>query len=107
MSHDNNVSLYESLLAFVQKESGAYDITIGRDTEIEKGLGITGEDAEDFIIKFAKKYKVDVSNFLFVEYFNDEPTAFSFGRDVKSLTVGHLEKAAKVGKLDNGVINDE
>jgi hypothetical protein len=103
MSHDKNVSLYESLLEFVRKESGTYEI-IDRDTGIEKGLGITGQDAEDFIMKFAKKYNVDISNFMFSEYFNDEPTAFTFGHDVKKLTFGHLEKAAKVGKLDNGVI---
>lgn len=100
-------NLNEDLANFVRKESGTYDISIGKNTEIEKDLGVTGDDAEDFILKFSKKFKVDISKFQFTDYFNDEPSVFSFGRSVKTLTIGHLEKAIQAGRLDDNIINDK
>ena len=81
-------------------------MTITRDTLIEDGLGITGDEAEDLIIAFSKKYNVDIGSFNFAKYFYDEPGIFNIqNRVIEPFTVGHLEKAITAGRLDEEVIN--
>lgn len=73
---------------------------------LEKDLGITGDDSEDFLIAFAKEFNVDVSKFPVGDYFKDEgDPLFPSARRVKALTVGQLEKAILAGRLDEEVIN--
>jgi hypothetical protein len=83
---------------------------ITRETAIEKDLGITGDDADEFLIAFGKEFNVDVNQFSIGDYFGDEgdpilPAIIRFltgrkEREKKILTIGHLEKAVIAGRLD-------
>ncbi|OJW79856.1 MAG: hypothetical protein BGO69_13535 [Bacteroidetes bacterium 46-16] len=77
-------------------------------TRIEEDLGITGDDASELLVAFGKKFNVDVSHFMFDEYFNPEGTNWfrpTYVPNKKILTIAHLEKAVITGKLDESVIN--
>jgi hypothetical protein len=99
-------NIFAELVAFVSKQVGRDDLSITKDTSIEDDLGVTGGDANDLIIAFGKKYNVDITNFFFEKYFNDEPGVFGFrNRSIYPFTIGHLEKAIMAGRLDEEVIN--
>jgi len=100
---------------FVIEQSYVDDEEITKETRIEDDLGVSGDDAVEFIIAFGKKFNVDISNFMIAEYFEPEgdiilPTIIGFftGRKKqkkKFLTVGHLENAIIAGRLDESSIN--
>ncbi len=78
-----------------------YDFT--RETRIEKDLGVTGDDANELIMAFAKEFHVDVSHFILHDYFGPEGTdifcAYSDAESRKKLTIADLEEAVDLGKL--------
>ena len=98
-------SSLNELIAFVRDQAGHHEITISRKTLIEDDLGVTGGDAEDLVVAFGQKFNVEISNFKFQRYFNDEPGIFNIGRSVEPFTIGDLEKAMIAGRLDEEVIN--
>lgn len=103
---NTNEELFNDLVIFLKTQIGAYNKPITRKTLIEDELGITGDDAEDLLTAFSKRYKIDISKFDFTKYFYDEPVAFNFqNRKIEALTVGHLEKGILAGRLDEDVIN--
>lgn len=76
-------------------------------TRINFDLGMDGDDAIDFLIAYAEKFQVDLSNFEINAYFNQEGCSpfksiytFLFKREVqKPLTIGQLLSAIEAGKL--------
>ena len=99
-------SIFENLVLFIREEIREFKKPISSDTLIEDNLGVTGDDAADLILNYGKKFNVDIGNFIFSKYFNDEPSIFSTDkRQNKMLTVGHLEKGIITGRLDEEIIN--
>lgn len=106
---------FSKLKDFVIKQSCVDDEEITSETKLEDDLGVSGDDAVEFIIAFGKEFNVDVSHFMAADYFEPEgdvilPSVLRFltGRKKppkKTLTVGHLENAVVAGKLDEDVIN--
>ncbi|MFC4230624.1 DUF1493 family protein [Parasediminibacterium paludis] len=97
---------FTELVDFVRGQIGEYKLLVIRETLIEDGLGVTGDEAEELIINFAKKYNVDITNFDITKYFYDEPSVFNpQSREIKPFTIGHLEKAMIAGRLDEEIIN--
>jgi hypothetical protein len=113
----NEVS--ERLQTFVKNEWRGYKFPLTDSTRLYEDLGIYGDDAVEFLIDFGKEFNVDVSNFMAADYFKGEPGVDFvtpiinlFKKDkikpvkaTKTLTLGHLEKAIKAGRLDEEVIN--
>lgn len=107
--------ILERIQKFVVKERWEYDFPLTRDTRLEQDLRITGIDAVNFIVAFGKEFNVDVSKFMAADYFNDEgidiigPLIRLFTgkqkEEKKVLTLGHLEKAVRLGRLDEEVIH--
>ncbi|WP_343745233.1 DUF1493 family protein [Chitinophaga sp.] len=97
--------IFNDLVAFIHSQSRGFDIPITMETSMENDLGITGDDGEDFIVEFSKKYSVDISNFYFTKYFYPEPSMIPMPSEIKILTVGHLMKAIEARRLDDNVIN--
>jgi len=95
---------FEDLVAFLYEQSGVFEVPITFDTSIEEGLGITGEDGDDLIVKFSKRYNVNIDNFYFTKYFYPEPFVSKMPKEIKILTMRHLMKAIAVGRLDDEVI---
>ena len=110
-----NDETFDRLKAFVIKESAVDNEEITRDTQIEDDLGVTGDDAVDFIIAYGKVFNVDVTKFMAANYFNAEGSVIlpsllraitgAKKRQNKILTVGHLEKGILAGRLDEEVVN--
>ena len=110
-----NENNFEKLKQFVIKQSAVNDEEITRDTQIEDDLGVTGDDAVDFLIAYGKTFNVDVSKFMAADYFGPEGNVLlsELGnwltgkqkRTRKVLTVAHLEKGIITGRLDEEVIN--
>ena len=105
------------LKSFLIEQSYAYEKDINMDSEIQKDFRIYGDEAVEFIIAFGKKFNVDVSHFMAADYFFPEGNNFLTSifhniigkkkKEMKILTVGHLEKAIKVGRLDDEVVNSK
>ncbi|CAL1519026.1 DUF1493 family protein [Chitinophaga sp. MM2321] len=93
------------LVTFIHNYSGSFDLPIRMETSIENDLGITGDDGEDLIVEFSKKYSVDIKNFYFTKYFYPEPSMMPMPKEIKILTVGHLMKAIEAGRLDDDIIS--
>lgn len=78
---------------------------ISEETEIENDLGITGDDAAEFLEEFSRKFKVDTSEFDFEGHFMTEGinllSIFSSKEKVKrkKLTLRDLQQAVEKGKL--------
>jgi acyl carrier protein len=107
--------IFNKLKDFVIKQSGVDNEEITRDTQIEDELGVTGDDAVDFLIAYGKTFNVDVTKFMAADYFGPERNVIlselsswitgKRKRTRKTLTVGHLEKGILAGRLDEEVIN--
>jgi len=92
-------------------------LKLTNETEIEKDLGITGDDADDFLKELVEKFNLDYSSFDGNKYFGYEHESFDvffpilrfiFGKkkflprakkDREKLTIGKLNEAIQTGKL--------
>lgn len=96
-------NLYDRIVFFLKRETMVRSVKFNYYTQIEKDLGVTGDDAVELIEAFAKEFQVDTANFNFHEYFGPEGTdIFCMYPDAKSrkkLTIADLENAVKLGKL--------
>lgn len=84
---------------FILDEKGQYTAK----TDIEMDIGITGDDAADYIVEFGKRFNVDVSDFDFDEHFDPEGTIFFFremrNKNKKPITIEVLINSILSGKL--------
>jgi acyl carrier protein len=107
--------LFERLKEFIKKETFVNDVEITSNTIIETEFGVTGDDADDFIIAFSKEFNIDISNFEIAKHFKGEGDTTLIGivnffkgnkteEKYSALTVGDLERAILAGKLDETVI---
>lgn len=93
------MNIADEIIAFAIEEAGITALPVTRETTIENGLGVTGDDAVSFMKKYAKKFNVDISHFQWEVYFNPEPGMFAVYRPIKPLSLGDLMKAVETGHL--------
>lgn len=60
----------ELIMAMVKRKSGVQNIS--DDDDLEKTIGLTGDDAFELLTEYSKKFNVDISSFPFDQYFYDE-----------------------------------
>jgi acyl carrier protein len=109
-----NHNVFEELKCFIEKQLWKSDFLLTKTTRIQEDMGITGTDAVDFIVAYGKHFNVDVSSFMAADYFDAEgglylPFKIPFlkflsAKNLKTLTLGDLEKGIIVGKLDDTII---
>lgn len=87
------------LIVFIKEESLPESLLVTEDLSIEDDLGISGDDAYDFIMTFSKKFQVDLSTFDYSLYFPPELPRFRSVSHKKLLTVGMLNRAINRGKM--------
>lgn len=100
----NNPITLEELIDFIREESGAVSTKISEQTSIEDDLGVTGDDAVELMIKYAKLFNVDLSGFSPIKYFHPEPSIFASYRKISAINVGHLKQGIDAGFLNDGMI---
>lgn len=112
----DNQNLLKNMISFIEGVYGSFSpIIINEKTRIEEDLGITGDEACEFILNYGKTFNVDVSNFLVANYFKPEgydflsPILEALGLKKKTikkvLTIGDLLKGIKAKKLDEEVLD--
>ena len=107
--------IFKKIIDFVSDKAGVDPNRIERTTRLELDLGVYGDDAEELIIGYSKRFNVDVSQFMLSDYFNGESDPltlllcwlFRAKSSKKDLTVGHVEKGVIAGRLDAEVINGD
>lgn len=109
--------ILEEIANLVVDKMGKYRKPLTRQTSLEKDLGMSGDDAVEFLLEFSKKFNVDIGNFKFKECFSPEgdfilPAILRFLTGKKSekhaeLTLGDLERAVLAGRLDDNTIRNE
>lgn len=60
------------MLSFLEKEVGSCNAPLTKAKALEKDLGITGDDAIEFLLKFSDKLNIDMSRFDIKLYFEPE-----------------------------------
>lgn len=108
-------ALLKDIIELIEVKMGVYNTPITRETCLEKNLGITGDDAVEFILEYGQKFDVDISNFNIRKYFTPEGDTifpgiirFFLGKNdpkESELTIGDLEKGIIKKRLDEEVIN--
>ena len=103
--------IFDKIKLFVIERRGTYKKVLTKNSQLESDLKITGDDALEFIEEFGKKFNVNVSKIELSEYFAREGSfllyVFLFlGKKMnrKTITLGDLERAVLLGKLDESVI---
>ncbi|MBS1625613.1 MAG: DUF1493 family protein [Bacteroidetes bacterium] len=103
---------FDELVRFVVEQRWQYDFPLVRDTKLQGALSIWGDDAVEFILAYAERFEVDVSQFMLARYFRPEgdlimellkESCLKKERR-KELTLGALERGIYAGRLDEDVI---
>ena len=106
MNIQNEVKIIE---VFLSEETGISVSDISIKSDLLKDLGIDGDDAVELIVKFGKKFDVDIQKFNYQDYFGLEGAfcplfllmpSWWKRKHIKSLTVSDLIDAVKKGKLE-------
>jgi len=93
----------ERLLKFVQ-ELNPYEAEVTAETRIYHDLNVYGDDAEEFLVAYAEMFNVNLSCFVFSDYFPDE--GFPFISEILRIILFRPKKRYKelsVGKLEAGI----
>jgi acyl carrier protein len=74
MSELSNINepVFDKIKSFVEELRWQYPFELKRETEIEQDLGITGDEAYEFIAAYSRHFFVFVLNFRFEDYFKQE-----------------------------------
>lgn len=96
--------LWDRIVDFTRRQTKT-SAQLSRKTELQRDLGIEGDDAFDLVEAFAEEFEVDPGDFDFHRYFGPEgfnPLSLVFSLFRKrekpvGLTLAMLEKAAKLG----------
>ena len=108
---------FDKLKEFIEKQTGCKEEEITPGARLYDDLGVYGDDACELLVKYGRKFNVDVSKFMAAEYFRGEGDWIlpAFIRSIlnrpepeyKTLTVAHLLKGILAGRLDEEVIQGE
>lgn len=106
--------IFSDLISFVHTSRWKYRKELTRETQLERDLSLTGDDAVEFMESFFSKFNIEFSNFEFSKYFDDEGLLININwfkqliwgtplpkRSKHKLTLGDLEKAIIDKKWNN------
>ena len=107
--------LLDDIILLIESKMGRNNAPITRATSLESDLGITGDDAVEFLISYSQKFCADVSGLDLKKYFSPEGdfilplilrllTGKKEAKD-SELTVGDLEKGILAKILNEEIIN--
>jgi acyl carrier protein len=98
--------VFEKIKALIAEKTSVNESRLGRNTRLYEDLKIEGDDAFELLESFKEKFKVDMTDFNYNEYFSGEgidligAIVSIFKRKkkrLKSITIADLEKAAVNG----------
>jgi acyl carrier protein len=96
------INKQDEVIEFIAKELGISKMKLKMESRMFHDLGVDGDDAGEFIVAFSKRFDVDISDFIFNDYFGNEgcnPFALFISlfnsKKLKPLTVAMLIEAAE------------
>lgn len=96
------------LYNFLKQETGRDLNENSPDLKLEKDLGLYGDEAADFLIRFSNEFNVDIQDFDFSKHFNSEIDFISLflykifnKKEKEQLTIQDLKEAIIKHKLNN------
>ncbi|MDM8178146.1 DUF1493 family protein [Olivibacter sp. 47] len=92
-------ALNVELINFLKEETLEPSLIVTEDLSIEDDLGISGDDAYEFMTAFSKRFGVNLVGFDYSDYFNSEPSWLGRSSEKKALTVGMLNRAIEERKF--------
>jgi len=106
---------FSKLKEFIVEQIGVHEDEVTPDSRLYDDLGVYGDDANELLIGYGKRFNVDVSRFMAADYFKGEGmdliggllrvfTGKRWSHKYKILTVNDLEKGINAGRLDEEVI---
>ena len=103
----NEDDIWRLIIQFVKEER--WDGEYTRETDLVKDLKFKGDDANEFICLYSKKFNVNITKFNFEKYFYAEGDWILLDildlilkrkkKIKKKITLGDLERGVKEGKL--------
>lgn len=106
----------DGIRLLIEGQMGKYKFPLVASTMLEKDLGMSGDDAGEFLEGYAKYFGVDLSGFRVDWYFFPEgsdllgilPLLFpkTYVEPFKELTIGALVKGVRAGRLDEEVVGE-
>jgi acyl carrier protein len=72
-----DVTLYSRVKSFIEDQTNVRSDELSPDTRIYHDLGVTGDDADEFLEAFRREFGVDMANFNFDDHFTPELSAFA------------------------------
>ncbi len=112
-------AVFEQVKAFTVKFTGVQPGNVTLNTTLENDLGITGDDAEDFMLAFFDEFGVNYTGFELTKYFAQEgfdPTGITLvirrlftdlsplTAPVYDVTIADLVKSVNEGRWANPVL---
>jgi hypothetical protein len=85
----------EEIIEFVKEETASKNVL--ENSDIDRDLGCTGDDFSELMEKYAEKYKVDMSSYLW--YFHHHEEGNSFGSNLFRAPNEMVEHIAVTPKL--------
>ncbi|WP_435237661.1 DUF1493 family protein [Psychromonas sp. PT13] len=96
--------IFNRITTMIEFETGYSKNKITRSTRLYQDINIDGDDAEELLYKYSELFGIDMSDFEFCRYFNNEgfdsisilKSLFGAGnkRNLEPITVDMLEKNA-------------
>ena len=80
--------LLREITALVARVSGARREEIVPGTRLAEDLGIDGDDADELVGAYARRFAVDLAGFEFSRYFGEEPNLMELAHWVRDLWRG-------------------
>ncbi len=110
---ENNT--WNELISFINKFWPFNNsIDLKQSTTLNGDLEIYGDDADELIYEFSKKFNINIDNFTISKYFESEGNTFFINifskkksLKEKELTLGDLEYAMKIGRLADEFIQGQ
>jgi len=100
-----NDEILNQIISLIEKQMGRYRKPITREACLEQDLGMTGDDAVEFLLDYGKQFSVDMTKLDIKKYFMPEGDVFGISpHKEKELTVGDLEKGIIAKKLNDEMI---
>jgi len=103
------------IIKLISEQAGVNAEQISLETRLSHDLGIGSDDASELLELYAEAFSVDLNDFQFHKYFQDEPHLLNFWRwwipglrpKLDPITVRNLVEAARLKKLKSDSEQEE
>src|SRR5580700_4173422 len=101
-------SNFDKLKEFVVELAGVYENEVTPNARLYDDMGIYGDDASELLVKYGKKFNVNISKFMAADYFKGEGDIDLIIDDLARRFTGKIPssglKVRTVRELEKGIL---